>query len=89
MHAKSTKGIRIAKSDLFSFLHLVVLGMSSPLCEWDAHSQSFVQVLDVSDSLVRNGMSRRFVTPEPFMLCSNAFEVSCNVLLTWVPSCVG
>lgn len=60
MLAKPTKVVRIAERDLFSSLHLVVLGTSSPLYVWNARSQSFVQA-DASDSLVLDGMSRRFV----------------------------
>ncbi|KAH0827747.1 Spc98 family-domain-containing protein [Lanmaoa asiatica] len=63
MHAKSAKVVRITESDLFSSLHLVVLGTSSPLYVWDVHSQSFVQAAssDASELLVdakHNGMSR-------------------------------
>ena len=70
MHAKSTKVVRIAECDLFSSLHLVVLGTSSSLYVWDVNSQLFVQAAssDASDSLMYNGMSRRFVITRVFRI---------------------
>ena len=59
MHMKSTKVARITQRELFSSLHLVVLGTSSPLYVWDVNLRSFVRAV-TSDVSEFNGMSPRF-----------------------------